>query len=138
VAVEAIFEGVDGFLSALSGIVARADAAGREIVTKGGHAIEAATKANMNGRPGPNVQTGTLRRSVTVSDARRLGPGAWQTETAPTTVYGRRIELGFTGSDSLGRHFNQPPYPSLGPGVRDAAPVLAAIYRAAWSAAMRI
>lgn len=137
-AVEAWFEGVPEFVRALERIVAAADAAGEEIVTKGGHAIEAAAKQHMDGRPGPERQTGNLSRSTRLLDVQHVGRGSWESRTGPTAVYGRRIELGFDQADSLGRVYRQPPYPYMAPGLNDAVPVLNGIYRAAWGRALRI
>ena len=41
------------------------------------------------------------------------------TVVGPNAPYGRRIELGFTGTDSLGRTYNQPPYPYLRPAYEE-------------------
>lgn len=123
---------------ALKALVAAADIAGREIVSKGGLAIQASTLKHMDGRPGPKVVSGTLRRSVKVLSIERLSFGRWESRTAPTTVYGRRIELGFHGADSLGRIYNQPGYPYVQPGISDAQPVLVGIYRMAWSSALKL
>ena len=137
-AVNAFFEGVPEFLSALGKIATSADVAGERIVTLGGHAIEAATKNHMDGRPGPQRQSGTLSRSVRVVSVTRLRVGSWESRTGPTVIYGRRIELGFDGADSLCRVYHQPPYPSLQPGLEDAAPKLSAIYTAEWAKALRV
>lgn len=77
--------------------------------------IEQAAKQNATGRPGPNVVTGRLRSSITW----RLGVDALgvYADIGSAVVYARRIELGFTGTDSLGRFYNQPPYPYLRPAL---------------------
>ena len=138
VAIEGHFEGLSDFLAALAKLTAAADAAGEEIVTKGGHAIEAAAKKHMDGRPGPQRQTGNLSRSVRLLGVSRLKVGSWESRTGPTAIYGRRIELGFNGADSLGRVYRQPPYPYMGPGMREAVPTLNAIYRSAWGRALKV
>ena len=102
-AVDFHWEGIREFNAALVKIAEAADVAGEQIVTKGAHLVEAAAKQKASGRPGPNVVSGTLRRSIGLVDVTRLGPGRWQSQTAPTVVYARRIELGFHGADSLGR-----------------------------------
>ena len=38
----------------------------------------------------------------------------------------RRLEYGFTGTDSLGRHYNQPPYPHAGPAFDETIPSIEA------------
>ncbi len=91
----------------------------------------------MNG-PGPQVRTGTLRRSIGVVDTISLGRGIYQARVAPTVIYGRRMELGFHGTDSLNRHYNQRAYPFLKPGLDKAIPQLESVFAAAWQRAMHI
>lgn len=38
---------------------------------------------------------------------------------------GRRLEFGFVGADALGRVYNQPPFPHVGPAVEEQAPLFA-------------
>lgn len=64
---------------------------------------------------GPGVVTGHLRRGVLPLQEGRSGPHEWFITVAPTARYGRRLELGFTGTDSLGRRYNQPAYPFMRP-----------------------
>lgn len=70
----------------------------------------AKVRANASGRPGPRRVTGNYLRSMNVEiiDAftRSIGTNAPQA---------RRLENGFVGTDSLGRHYNQPPYPHWQP-----------------------
>lgn len=68
-------------------------------------------KANASGRPGPNAPTGDYRRSWT----RRKVTGGFSVGT--NRPQARRLEYGFVGTDSIGRTYNQPPYPHLGPAV---------------------
>lgn len=77
--------------------------------------IESVAKQNATGRPGPKVVTGRLRISITW----RLGVDALgvYADIGSAVVYARRIELGFTGTDSLGRFYNQPAYPYLRPAL---------------------
>lgn len=69
---------------------------------------------------GPRLLTGAYNRSIN----RR----SFHTTTASTTMVGsnadqaRRLELGFTGTDSLGRTFDQQPYPHFGPALDEVAP----------------
>ncbi|WP_316521130.1 hypothetical protein [Kitasatospora brasiliensis] len=86
--------------------------------------LETAIRAGASGRPGPGVQTGDYRRS-------------WTTEvhTTPTGVeavvgtarpQGPRLEYGFSGADSLGRVYHQPPFPHVGPAVQRVEPLFVA------------
>ncbi|MEU9947104.1 HK97 gp10 family phage protein [Streptomyces sp. NPDC047939] len=73
-------------------------------------------RANATGRPGPNVITGRYRSSWEVT-ARRIPYGA-QCTIGTNAPQGRRLEFGFWDmTDSIGRHFYQPPYPHVGPAV---------------------
>lgn len=111
-------------------MVARCSRNARTIVAQGALLIEAAAKRHASGRPGPNVVTGSHRRSFMHTTTG--GAGEWSSLTGPTMVYSRRLELGFDGTDSLGRTFHQPPYPSLGPGVDDAVPQIARLAARVW------
>lgn len=73
-------------------------------------------RGDASGRPGPNVITGKYRNS-------------WKTVTKPlphgalctigtNAPQGRRLEFGFYDmTDSLGRHYFQPPFPHVGPAI---------------------
>lgn len=58
-------------------------------------------------------KTGTLRRSIR---AELVEPGLVIVGTE--VAYGRRIEFGFIGADSLGRNYHQAPSPYLRPAFR--------------------
>lgn len=82
--------------------------------------LETRVKANASlprsGPPGPRLITGDYVRSWTTT--RRPGPGGGQASVVGTNKpQARRLEFGFIGADSLGRVYNQPPYPHLGPAV---------------------
>lgn len=61
------------------------------------------------------VLTGTLRRSI--HHEVRHSPGGATAEIGTDVPYGRRIEEGFAGADSLGRVYDQPGQPYLGPAL---------------------
>ena len=90
------------------------------VVVLHGQLLNTRIKANASGRPGPNAPTGDYRRSWTHT----------VTQEGPTTVstngtnkpQARRLEFGFTGTDSLGRTYDQPPYPHVGPAYDEVAP----------------
>jgi hypothetical protein len=86
--------------------------------------LETRVKANASGRPGPEAPTGDYRRSIgrQMSSAGgtvvgSVGTNRWQA---------RRLEFGFTGTDSLGRYYDQPPYPHFGPAVDQVGPAFEA------------
>lgn len=72
-------------------------------------------RGNASGRPGPNVITGRYRNSWE-TQTRRLPYGAMCT-IGTNAPQGRRLEFGFVGPDSLGRVYNQPPFPHVGPAI---------------------
>lgn len=76
---------------------------------------QARIRGNASGRPGPNVITGAYRNSWQTVN-RRLPHGAMCT-LGTDAPQGRRLEFGFTGIDSLGRHYNQPPFPHVQPAL---------------------
>lgn len=82
------------------------------------HAAElgrAQIKGHASGRPGPNVITGDYRNSWQI-ETRSLPYGA-QCTIGTDRPQGRRLEFGFVGADSLGRVFNQPPFPHVQPAL---------------------
>lgn len=86
--------------------------------------LETRIKAKASGRPGPNAPTGDYRRSWTHE--------VFTDGMSVTAVVGtnkpqaRRLEYGFVGADSLGRVYNQPPYPHVGPAVEEIRPLFVA------------
>ena len=103
-------------------------------VKKGCYLIEGDAKILQT----PHVDTGRLRSSISVnwsgsgmSSGKVTSPAKVEdgvsmppTETGKFTgrvgsnvEYARRIELGFVDVDSLGRKYNQPPYPFLRPAL---------------------
>jgi Bacteriophage HK97-gp10, putative tail-component len=125
-----IWEGVSAFKDAIDRIVAKAGDTAEQIVTEGGHLVEAAAKARAP------VVTGTLRRSITVAEITPIGAGGWMSTTGPTTAYGRRIELGFHGVDRIGRHYNQGGHPYLSPALLEVGSQLQDLADSRWAAAL--
>ena len=107
--------GVPEFVAALEAMDARVDLASRNTVRDGAQVIQRQARMNATGRPGPKVRTGTLRRSITIKYPHRGGGGLYEAQIGPTVIYSRRIELGFDGTDSIGRTYHQPPYPYFRP-----------------------
>lgn len=120
--------GVPEFNAALSAIGERATVQARAAVAEAAAEVEKAAKLRASGRPGPNVITGTLRRSINHDPVTPWGVRGWETRIGPTVIYGRRVELGFRGADSLGRVYNQPGYPYFGPAFRASGSRIRAIY----------
>ncbi|MEV0257718.1 HK97 gp10 family phage protein [Streptomyces sp. NPDC050732] len=83
--------------------------------------LETRIKAHASGRPGPNAPTGDYRRSWT----HEITTSGVSVEAVIGTnkPQARRLEYGFVGADSLGRIYNQPPFPHVGPAVEEIRPV---------------
>ncbi|MFF4607911.1 HK97 gp10 family phage protein [Streptomyces sp. NPDC001339] len=79
-------------------------------------------RRNTSGRPGPRVITGRYRASWQ-ADVHRAGQ-VIVAEVGTDAPQGRRLEFGFVGVDSLGRHYAQRPFPHLGPAIGAFGPLL--------------
>src|ERR1017187_3047471 len=91
----------DDFKAAIDHMIAAGREVGEAFVTEGGLLVEARIKERSP------VKSGTNRRSVGVHNVTSLGAGTWSSQVGPTTAYGRRLDLGFHGAGSLGRHYEQ-------------------------------
>jgi hypothetical protein len=76
------------------------------------------------GPPGPRLQTGDYVGSMSVQTT--LGPGGPVATAGTNAPQARRLEFGFRGEDSLGRNYNQPPYPHWGPALDETTPAFIA------------
>lgn len=66
----------------------------RYAIQEVGIEVEGRAKENASGRPGPNVITGNLRRSITTSKAQKGFEGTYSVDVSATMVYSRAVELG--------------------------------------------
>jgi hypothetical protein len=82
-----------------------------------GQLLRALIQSNATGRPGPNYITGDYHGSWQVAPE-QLPYGA-NVVVGTDRPQGRRLEFGFVGADSLGRMYNQPPFPHAGPAVEE-------------------
>lgn len=99
-------------ISATNGQVTGGMTDGIENVAKYGIEV---LRRHSSGRPGPNVVTGDFRAS---HDYVILATG----EMADAALFTNqdqalRLEFGFRGTDSLGRSYDQPPYPTYQPAL---------------------
>lgn len=82
------------------------------------------------GRPGPRKITGGYIESIMVVTERssfiREGFSKSVVSDHPAA---RRLELGFIGIDSMGRHYNQSPFPHWGPAMDEAAELWEELYK---------
>jgi hypothetical protein len=129
------FAGVPEFDAALKRIVTAAEKATGDAVMTGAHLVEGATKVRASGRPGPRVVSGSHRRSVHVEGPKTAGTQV-SAQIGPSMIYSRRLELGFTGSDAIGRSYHTAAFPSLTPGLADTMPQLEQVFVRAWLGAI--
>jgi HK97 gp10 family phage protein len=127
--VSVIWEGMQAFRDTLKAIEDAANKATETAVKKGAALIEAKAKARSP------VLHGANRRSIHVEGPIPMGFLGYSASIGPSMIYSRRLELGFSGTDAIGRAYHQAPRPYLAPGLADAQPELAAIFSAAWAAA---
>jgi hypothetical protein len=118
------FKGVDAFERACEQLFVKVMRGAENATREGAEVLRSSIQSHMHGRPGPNYITGNLYDSIKVqATGGGVGLGRWNYGVYADMAqapYARRIELGFTGTDSIGRGYNQPPYPYFGPGVNDA------------------
>jgi hypothetical protein len=107
---------------------AASDARTRAIVRHHGALLRTRVMRNASGRPGPNVVTGDYRRSISVQYVEE--GGVFVAVVGTNSPQGRRLEFGFHGADSLGRVYNQPPFPHFGPALQATAPEFVAAFKA--------
>lgn len=107
-----------GFARAIAAINSLPGKAEAELTAAGLGVLQfgvAEVRRNASGRPGPRIVTGNLLGSIR-SDWRISGD-VFEGQIGTNAVYARRLEFGFVGPDSLGRVYNQPPYPFMNPAV---------------------
>jgi hypothetical protein len=71
--------------------------------------------AHASGRPGPNIITGKYIASWKVVPRPLVAGGVVTVGTMKPQ--GRRLEYGFADTDSIGRVYNQPPFPHVQPSI---------------------
>jgi hypothetical protein len=116
------------------------DSAGNERVLTKGTRLRKGEKISRRGRHvegnQPHIRSGYLARSIQFEGPRELSKGRWETTIGPKAAYGRRIELGFRGKDSLGRTYDQGPLPYMAPGLEESRYEVEAIAKREWERAM--
>lgn len=118
-------EGVEKLLSHFAGLEKELDkalltatAAGAAVVAR-----EAAINSRAGGEGGvrvnddfPMLQTGNLKRSITLLEQKKKA-GQVEIKVGSDMDYARRLELGFSDTDSKGRVYHQRPRPFLRPAL---------------------
>lgn len=115
--------------------------AAEQFVRRGGNlvATEAKRRGFASGSPpapwqGPNYPTptsytsGGLKGSIRTERVVSTGLGGWMSQTGPTIVYGRRIELGYTGTGQW-PYFTTRAFPFMAPALKRSLPGLEALWR---------
>lgn len=85
------------------------------VVDGSAQALAAQARANATGRPGPEDATGDYVSSWTVEPLPSEDPTKVSFSAGTDAPQAHRLEFGFVGEDSLGRHYDAPPYPHMGP-----------------------
>lgn len=132
--------GVDEFRAALGVKAKRVMTEGETFVRRAGSLVASKAKKHFipsseaaavdewrsDAWPIPTRRSGALQASIRTTSVIESG-GVWTSRTGPTTVYGRRIELGYTG---VGRwpSFTTRPFPFLKPGLEDALPDISRLF----------
>lgn len=147
--IRVVWQGATAFAAASDRLVIAANAASKEATQFTAAMLVRQAKINSTGPPrlargerpgeGPGVVTGRHRNSIVVVSQGPTSRFGWQVTVAPTARYSRRLELGFTGTDSRGRHYNQPPYPYFKPAYDFVIRYVAGpAYQRAWAAALKL
>lgn len=94
------------------------------IAIRNGQDLQTAIKQRASlprgGPPGPRLITGNYVRSINRRTTRLAG--SIEVEVGTNAPQARRLEMGFFGTDSLGRHYAQPAYAHFGPALDEIAP----------------
>lgn len=118
--------GAQSLAAELAGAAARVEALVPVVVEKAATDLNSLTQQNASGRPGPNAPTGDYRGSWRVEDVHDPDPGTTSRSVGTDRPQANRLEYGFVGTDSLGRQYDQQPYPHHGPAVDVMEPVFEA------------
>lgn len=78
---------------------------------------------NASGRPGPRKVTGEYVKSIYAKPGLDT-QGDFSIAVGSDAPQAARLEFGFVGRDSLGRMYNQPPFPHFSPALALLEPML--------------
>lgn len=118
---------VHGLDDILASSAARLQPAVATVIHRNGLLLQGRVRAHASGRPGPRVQTGDYRRGIRLQTGVTIGVAGAAVPFATvysTSPQGQRLENGFVGVDSLGRHYQQPAFPHFAPGLAEVAPIV--------------
>ena len=139
----AVWSGFSKLTSVLNETASGANLAAREAVAVGMAIVEREVKSNFVGAHGrgephvggdkPNIVTGQLRDSLYPEPVKSVGPGEWSSSIGPRKVYGRRVELGYSGGGKGRGHGSTRSFPYFGPGVETAMPKVEEAHKQIWA-----
>jgi hypothetical protein len=95
--------------------IGKVDPTAKKVVRHHAQLLATRTKGKASGRPGPRTITGDYRRSIGYN-VREHGP-MLVGQVGTNNPQGRRLEMGFTGTDSMGRFYDQQAFPHFGPAL---------------------
>lgn len=134
--------GLDEVMARMTAMTDEAALQARVAVTGAAAIVERAAKANFQGSHAkgqpheggdlPNIVSGTLRRSIRTQPVTHVGLASYRTMVAPTTVYGRRIELGYPGGSGRG-HQHTRAFPYFGRAVDSTHAEVGAFASSCWA-----
>lgn len=117
--------GANRLAAELTAGAARVETLMAVVVEKSAHDMVTLVQRHASGRPGPNAPTGDYRASWNALPTHEAaGRVSWSVGT--DRAQAARLEYGFVGPDSLGRVYDQQPYPHMGPAYDEIAPVFEA------------
>lgn len=132
--------GLSELFSAIDRISTEADQVAKSIVTSGAAQTVREAQSNFQGShkkgephvggDGPNVVTGTLRRSIRYTAPERLGMFEYSSQIGPSVVYGRAVELGYAAR-------NMRPHPYFIPAAKNIMARLNGIAATSWAKFLR-
>lgn len=106
----------------------RAGARSVSVTRHFGMLLQAAVKRRASlprgGPPGPRIITGNYNRSIGLQLG--MAAGGAVARVGSNAPQARRLEEGFNDTDSLGRTYEQPPYPHYGPALDEIGPLFVA------------
>ena len=150
------------FIVAIDTMIAALTAETERAMSESGEIVVRAARLQFNGQHAPGTPrtaggnrpqnvTGALSNSIHVLEPPiEVSPHEWKVRVAPTMVYGRRVELGFTGMDSIGRDYTPHrlsngnmslggrPYPYLAPGFEKSKSAISATFAYRWAQALAV
>lgn len=110
--------GADSLREKIKRAIKYSGKAAEEVTQKNGQRLLDTVKMNASGRPGPNIITGAYVASIQITERSR-----WTVAVGSNAPQTMRLEFGFVGVDSIGRHYNQPPFPHFRPAENEIAPL---------------